>query len=184
MFITITPTYLSAVWYPEGAVVEVLADDDGMFNGLFFQDKHMMQAFSAYPELLCLDATYKLLQLRLPVFLMLVEDSNGESEIVMACVLASEDSDSIQWMVDAFKSHNKNWSETRVVMADKDLKERDVVKKSFPGVDVLICLFHTLRTSGEKLRQKKWGSHLGKEQLALSMCKNWHMLLRLKSTTN
>ena len=78
--------------------------------------------------MLCLDATYKLLQLRLPVFLMLVEDSNGESEIVMACVLASEDSDSIQWMVDAFKSHNKNWSETRVVMADKDLKERDLGK--------------------------------------------------------
>ena len=170
MFITITPTYLSAVWYPEGAVVEVLADDDGMFKGLFFQDKHMMQAFSAYPELLCLDATYKLLQLRLPVFLMLVEDSNGESEIVMACVLASEDSDSIQWMVDAFKSHNKNWSETRVVMADKDLKERDVVKKSFPGVDVLICLFHTLRTFRREITTEKMGITSGQRTTCLEYC--------------
>ena len=38
------------------------------------------------PELLCLDATYKLLDLRLPIYLMLVEDSNGQSEIVAVCI--------------------------------------------------------------------------------------------------
>ena len=41
-----------------GALVKVLSDDrDNMFKGLFFQDKYMRQAFQAYPELLCLDAT-------------------------------------------------------------------------------------------------------------------------------
>ena len=134
-----------------------------MFKGLFFQDKYMRQDFQAYLELLFLDATYKLLDLRLPFYLMLVEDSNGESEIVSVCILTSEDSESIQWMVDIFKKHNTNCNKTRVVMADKDIKERDVVKKCFPEANVLICLFHTL---GEKLQQKKWVSHQAKEQLA------------------
>ena len=47
--------------------------------------KVMKEAFAAYPELICLDATYKLLELGLPVYLMLCEDSNGQSEIICVC---------------------------------------------------------------------------------------------------
>ena len=46
----------------------------------------MKNAFQAYPELLCLDATYKLLELVVPVYLILCEDSNGLSEIVCVCL--------------------------------------------------------------------------------------------------
>jgi len=34
---------------------------------------------------------------------MLVEDSNGMSEVVFACLLVSEDEKSISWMIDTFK---------------------------------------------------------------------------------
>ena len=62
------------------------------------------------------------------------------------CLLASEDSNSIKWMFDTFKQHNDRWEAIRVVMADKDLKERDVIKQCLPNAVVLIYLFHTLRT--------------------------------------
>ena len=104
-----------------GATVEVLSDDSDNFKGLFFQDKQMIETYNA---LLCLDATYKLLDLRLPIYLMLVEDSNGQSEIVSVCILTCEDSDSIRWMLNVFKKHNEKWNSTRVIMADKDIKER------------------------------------------------------------
>ena len=55
----------------------------------------MGKAFEAYPELVCLDATYKLLNLGLPVFLMLCEDSNGQSEIIALSMIASEDTTSV-----------------------------------------------------------------------------------------
>ena len=42
----------------------------------------MREAFKAYPEIIFIDATYKLRELGLPVYLMLCEDSNGQSEIV------------------------------------------------------------------------------------------------------
>ena len=42
-----------------GAKVEVFADEDKTFKGLIFKDKQMLEAFHAYPELVCFDATYK-----------------------------------------------------------------------------------------------------------------------------
>ena len=73
------------------ATVEAYCDEEENFLGLFFQDQQMKQAFDAYPELICLDATYKLLELGFPVYLMVCENANGQSEIIAVCLLASED---------------------------------------------------------------------------------------------
>ena len=64
------------------------SDEEKYFKGLFFQDQEMKEAFKAYSELVCFDATYKLLELGFPVYLMLCEDSNGQSEIVCQCVFS------------------------------------------------------------------------------------------------
>ena len=77
---------------------------------------------------------------------MLCEDYNGLSEIVCASLLVAEDANSITWMIEALKQHNVQWEHIRVVMADKDIRERDVIKQWLPNVSELICLFHTLRS--------------------------------------
>ena len=69
----------------------------------------MKEAFNAYPEFVCLDATYKLLELGLPTYLMLCEDSNGQSEIVAMSLLVTEDGSSMTWMMNTFKKENTNW---------------------------------------------------------------------------
>ena len=88
--------------------MEVYSDKDKNFKGLFFQDSQMRQAFEAYPELIFIDATYKLLELGLPTYLLLCEDSNGQSEIIGVC-LVSEDASSMKWMMDTFKKCNAEW---------------------------------------------------------------------------
>lgn len=50
----------------------------------------MRDIFSAYPELVCVDATYKLLELRFPIYVMLVEDGNGQIEIAATFMLLEE----------------------------------------------------------------------------------------------
>ena len=92
------------------------------------------------------DANYKLLQLGVPIYLFLCEDSNGLSEVVGIAMLVTEDADGMQWMVDVFKKHNSRWEKIRVVIADKDIWELDVLNKYLPSAKVLICLFHTLRS--------------------------------------
>ena len=129
----------------------------------------MKEAFQAYPELVCLDATYKLLQLGVPTYLMLCEDSNGQSEVVATCLLVTEDADSMTWMFDAFKKHNAEWERVRVVMADKDMRERDVIKQSLPNAAVLICLFHTLRSFRREVTCEKMGISSGQRTLCLEL---------------
>lgn len=48
----------------------------------FFQDRVMQQIFANYPELLLMDATYKLNELRMPVYLLLAVNGNSENEFV------------------------------------------------------------------------------------------------------
>ena len=129
----------------------------------------MKEAFQAYPELVCIDATYKLLELGLPTYLMLCEDSNGQSEIVTVCLLVTEDKDSMTWMVATFKNHNDEWKRIRVLMADKDIGERDVLKQSLPNASLLICLFHTLRSFRREITCKKMGITAGQRTMCLDL---------------
>ena len=119
--------------------------------------------------MLCLDATYKLLNLGLPVFLMLCEDSNGQSEIIALSMITSEDTTSIRWMLDTFKKLDSKWTNIRVVMADKALKERDVIKDELPNASVLICLFHTLRTFKREITCDKMGITAGQRVTCLEL---------------
>ena len=96
---------------------------------LFFQDNLKKSVFSSYPEVLLVDATYKLIDLRMPVYLMKCIDGNGQGEIVPVFITSVETEESITKMVQAFKAVNPQWSETKVVMSDKDFTERTVFRK-------------------------------------------------------
>ena len=42
----------------------------------------MAGMFHAYPELLLIDATYKLNDLQMPLYVLMIVNGNGESEII------------------------------------------------------------------------------------------------------
>ena len=90
-----------------------------------------------------MDVTYKLLELRMPVYLMLAVDGNGLSEIVALFLLADESKEVIESAVEAFKKYNSSWTQTKVIMSNK---ERDAFAGCFPDAKLNICLYHTLRT--------------------------------------
>ena len=67
----------------------------------------------------------------MPLYIFLVCDGNGQSEIVAAFLVASEQKPVIEQMVRIFKKHNTSWSATRVIMTDKDMNERDTLSEEF-----------------------------------------------------
>ena len=142
-----------------GSTVEVLTDDSDALKGIYFQDKEMKSVFAAYPELSFIDAMYKLLELRLPVCIMLVEDGNGGSEIVAAFMLTEETKVLISKIMDFFKKHNPQWTSICVLMSDKDMIERDTLAKFFPDSQLLICLFHTFRSFRREITIDKMGDY-------------------------
>ena len=52
-----------------------------VFTGLFFKDA-MKYSFDCYPEVVLFDGTYKLNELHMPLYLILMIDGNRQSEIV------------------------------------------------------------------------------------------------------
>ena len=60
----------------------------------------MREIYRKYPELLFIDATYKLNELRMPLYVLLVEDGNGESHIVALWLITNEDAANIRAMTD------------------------------------------------------------------------------------
>ena len=103
------------------------------------------------------DATYKLNELRMPLYLMLVVDSNGQNEIIAMYLTALETEEAISKMIQAFKSHNTQWSETVVVIYDKAFTERVVFQREFPDASLNICLFHTMRSMRREVSCNKLG---------------------------
>nr|CAH7734861.1 unnamed protein product [Callosobruchus chinensis]CAH7736672.1 unnamed protein product [Callosobruchus chinensis]CAH7748879.1 unnamed protein product [Callosobruchus chinensis] len=57
---------------------------------MFMQTCSMKKTMKAYPEFLGIDGTYKLLNIGIPVFLIVVEDGNCQTEIVCLCLLTTE----------------------------------------------------------------------------------------------
>ena len=66
----------------EGSIIDVLINFSKNFKAFFDQGKYMLMVYERHPQLHLVDARYKLLDLRLPVYLPLVTDRNGLSEMV------------------------------------------------------------------------------------------------------
>ena len=60
-------------------------------------------------------------------YVLMVEDSIGFTEIVRVSLLVNESKETIEWLIDSFKRNN-NIQGLRVVMADKHITERNVIK--------------------------------------------------------
>ena len=102
-----------------GGTVELVKDEESNLCGVFFQDADMKTTFRGYTEVLFVDATYKLNELRLPLYVLLIEDGNGLSEIIAIWLVADESETTIQSMADLLIKHNPCTKDIKVVMADK-----------------------------------------------------------------
>lgn len=149
--------------------MEIFTDADGTFTSLMFQDGLMKTILSSYPEIILVDATYKLTNLRMPVYLMMCIDGNGQGEIVLVFLTTHETESVMSKMVQAFKSVNPRWNDVKVVMSDKDFNERAVFKREFPQATLQICLFHTLRSFRREVTTEKMSIRPGERDHVLEV---------------
>ena len=140
-----------------------------MLKAIYFQTTEMKTVYASYPELLLIDATYKLNDLQMPLYVLMIVDGNGESEIVCLWLTQFEDKETITELVQEFKKHNSCWLETRCIMSDKDMTERKTLCEQFPQAKLLICLFHTLRTMRREVSCEKLGITQGERSMCLEL---------------
>lgn len=85
---------------------------------------------------------------------------------------------SMKWMMEMFKKHNSEWTCTRVLMADKDIGEREILRRSLPQADIFICLFHALRSFRREITCERFGITSGQRTLCLELIQKWPMLFQ------
>ena len=61
--------------------VNIMVDEEENFKGLLYQDACMRNMYMTFREVMLVDATYKLLDLRMPVYLLLVVDGNALAKL-------------------------------------------------------------------------------------------------------
>ena len=128
----------------------------------------MASMFHAYPELLMIDATYKLNDLQMPLYVLMIVDGNGESEIIALWLTQCEDKETLRALMNELKK-NENWSSIECIMSDKDMTERDVLIEHLPNAKLLICLFHTLRSMRREISSEKLGISQAERMMCLEI---------------
>ncbi|CAG5073446.1 Similar to ZSWIM9: Uncharacterized protein ZSWIM9 (Homo sapiens) [Cotesia congregata] len=139
----------------KGADVHILSDGTD-FHGLYFSTNDMKNSMKAWPEVVFMDGTYNLLDSKLTTMILMVEDSNGISEIVAIGLLANEKYETIKWYLETFLQNNQEaCTRMKCVMTDKDLVVRKAIKEVFPHVSLYLCLFHTLKSFSKQIKTKE-----------------------------
>ena len=147
--------------------IEIVTDETDTLRAIYYQDHVMQEKFSAYPEVILADATYKLNDFRMPVYLIVIVDGNGETEIAAVYVVASEDRDTLKCLIQMFQRHNPAWTQIKTVLTDKDMTERSVFSELLPNVNLHLCLFHVLKTMRQEIHTEKMGIRIeGKKSLS------------------
>lgn len=108
---------LTAMRKVPGAKIDVAYDQNNELIGVYYQDARMAALFESYPEIIVFDTTYKLNDRRMPLFLMMIVDGAGETEVACLWIIRSDSKAAAESMLDAFKSHNENWSKIKVVIS-------------------------------------------------------------------
>ena len=73
----------------------------------------------------------------MPLYIIMVVDGNGASEVVALWLVANEDQNTICHLMDIFMKHNDT-TQIRYIMADKDMAEKNVLAEKIPNAVLLI----------------------------------------------
>ncbi|KAK2148592.1 hypothetical protein NP493_3180g00000 [Ridgeia piscesae] len=123
-----------------------------------FQDAQMRNMYNTFPEVVMADATYKLTDLRMPLFLMIGIDGDGHSQVVAVYLTCTETAAALTHMLEP---------RTEVIVTDKDMCERSVFSVAFPEATLQLCLFHTLRSFSREVTLDKMGVPVGQRDALL-----------------
>lgn len=152
-----------------------MTDSENTLKGIFIQDPRMNAFYEAYPQFICADSTYKLLDIRIPVFVLMAENGNGQSEVIGIGLLVNEDKKTLKWFFETFRFQNQTpVKKTIVIMLDKDLTKRVVIRKVSSDAYLRICLFHVLHTFNREVKCQKSHIDLVKQIFQKNMLLHHH----------
>ncbi|KAL7297529.1 hypothetical protein TKK_0009890 [Trichogramma kaykai] len=124
-------------------IYEVKESEGNVFQGLFITSTSWIKMYQAWPELVFMDSTYKLIDLEYPVNIAAIVDGNGCTKVVALGILPHEDEPTYVWYIERMQKYLYNLKDTEAFMTDK-YKVYKVIKDILK-VDRYICTFHVVQ---------------------------------------
>ena len=129
-----------------GGVIEWLNNEkDGKMKALFITSQSMKAAFRACdPPLVQLDVSFGFDQARYKVAAFCYLDQNSDrTEIAAFGIMSEESAPCFEFILNHFSRICVR--QNIMFIIDKDFTELEVIRKVFPGVIIVLCMFHTLK---------------------------------------
>ncbi|KAG9473750.1 zinc finger SWIM domain-containing protein 3 [Eleutherodactylus coqui] len=117
---------------------------------LCFQTSNMGSWFVKFPESLLLNRVFGKHGYILYAFL--VETKERMAKIVHFAFVKEENSKNILKMLEMLKDFNPEWPKVKVIYTDISFEQKDILKKAFPSVRVLLSVYHTVRLIERKIK--------------------------------
>ncbi|CAF0988460.1 unnamed protein product [Brachionus calyciflorus] len=119
--------------------------EESIIYMIFYQSQKMKDTYNKYSEIVYIDGTYSLNRNNYPVYMFIIRDSNGNSQIVAFAIIAYDRLQCISTIFECFVKKN-DISSTKAIMIDKDLTEWQFLKQHFQSAAIYLCkdLVHIL----------------------------------------
>ena len=125
---SILQTLVNDVRKESGSLTEIVTSDCNELRALYYQSSNMQKMQRKISRV----ASYKLNDVCMPLYALMVEDGNGGSQLAALWLVANEERDTILALMDMFVRHN-DCAGVQCVMTDKDMLERDTEREVTAG---------------------------------------------------
>ena len=93
----------------------------------------------------------------------MVMDDFGKGQFIQQSIVETNSDWHFVKAIEHFQSVHKKWEDVQVIMVDKDLREIEVLRKTFPNARILLCHFHVLKYWSLVIKDAKFGRYSKEE---------------------
>jgi hypothetical protein len=150
---------------------------------IHYQNKHMRQLYALYGETIIIDATYKVNYNNYSLYIMVVVDKHGCSQICSIALLSCEKEPVFNSYLQHFTNHN-DIKQTKVILSDKDMVEAHGFATFFPDATHLLCIWHVNKNFKQYFKNQDQLDILNSMIHAKSQAIYDDLLIQLNSISN
>jgi len=132
---------------------DIDVDDECRLRNVFWADARSRASYEDFGDVVTFDTTYLTNKYEMPFAPFVGVNHHGQSILLGAALISSEDTESFVWLFEAWLKCMKGRA-PRAIITDQDRAMKNAIKKVFPNARHRFCLWHILKKLPEK-----FGSH-------------------------
>ncbi|KAJ6655561.1 hypothetical protein lerEdw1_005032, partial [Lerista edwardsae] len=149
-----------------GSLASISVGSEQDLERLNFQTSKMKSLFVKFPESLLLHRVQSAQGHMLYAFL--VESKDRVGKLVHFAILKDDTPENARKMLSVFQDFNPEWQKVKVVFVDMSFLHRPLLQATFPSVQVLLSVYHTVQLLEKKLKESP-ASFSSKQSLKLAL---------------